>query len=693
MAVPVLASSSSFHDTGNNTSRNCAIPSGTVSGNWLVLVVGIDSAGTITTPTGWTLVKSFTEVSGIGTFYIFKRKADGTEGANLSIASTSEYATGTMYRITGADSTDCIDVVSMATGEIGSTSNVRFGECWAAYTDNLLIFATFLDGGTSTFSAAPSGATLIVSEAGGTSGNMMASWQKDQAAQGYTGFLKATTSNNTEQYVSFLIVIRSTSGAISYPSFPVRRVTDFYYPDATGACNYDLPYGSVSGETLLFCQEVDTSVLNPDTDFTSIQSGTSGAPDIRMQAYYRIIGGSESTPYTGMTSTSGAKMGVMIRLSNAHASSPINTSSSNTGTSVSPAGSTITPSVNNCLLLAFFAADDDDASVDTGYPSGWTGVFNQDTEEGVDSTFGMAYLEQSTAAATGTITWTNGLALSEEWIAFLIAIAPAAAANTTVDIPLSDKSKVAYAPSIAAGKTITVPLTTKARTALTPAVAAGKQVTVPLISKGKVAYTPDLQLIVTVGLVNKGKVAYTPTISHGVSIAVPLVNRGKVAYTPAIAIGAILTVPLVNKSKVAYTPSVASGAMVVVPLCNKGKVAYTPNILLGSAVAVPLCDKSKVAYTPAVSAGKSVAVPLVSKEKVVYGISVALSGQINVQLCDKGKVVFSMNVYANDIVVPLLDKSKVAFTPAIAIEGDGGATAGLHQRPMVMYPGVLLGHG
>jgi len=628
MAVPVLASSSSFHDTGNSTSRTCSVPSGTVSGNWLLLAVGIDSAATVTTPTGWTLVKSQTDTTAFGTLYLFKRKADGTEGANITIASTSEYCTGVCIRVTGADSTDCIDVISAANGEIGVRGNVRFGQCWAAYTDSLLFAVSFIDSGATTFSSGPSGFTSVIQEAGGSSGNAMGTWQKDQAAQGYTGFVTATTAATGEQHASFLVVIRSTSGAISYPSSPVMRAIDYYYPPQAGAVSPENPYGTTTDDLLVMVGATDVNAISLDAEFTSIQNTNNGAV-IYHNAGRRVVTGAETPPYTLITTTAGAKIAACIRIANVDTANPINNSSVATGTSASPAGSTITTTANNCLLLATYAADDDDGADDTNYPSGYTGVFNSITEQGNDASFGLAYLVQTSAGATGAVTWTNGLTASEEWVALNIAIAPAAsssgAASATGTCTVTATSTATKDAVAATAGTCTVTATSIA----TKASVAASNGTSTVAATGVAAITgvassSGTSTVAATSTATKNSVASAQGVA--VATAISAAIKDSIASSSGTSVATVISAA----TKDAVAGSAGTSAVAAIGISTAAGVAQAVGTSTAEAVGESAVDGSAVASAEGTSTAGAISESTANSVAEAEGVSTAAAIGISI---------------------------------------------------------------
>ena len=426
MAVPVVESSAKFADSSNSTSRTINKPSGTASGDWLVLVVSMDGIQTINTPTGFTLVRRIDEPGGSVCMSIFKRKADGTEGSTFTITSDNEYATGMILRISGCDSTDCIDIISTGAGELGKSPNVRCPNAWSECADSLVLRIGASDGGVVSLTA-PSGHTSIDYQAGGTSGTSLAMARKDQATAGYTDSAYFTSGKATEEFIGATLVIRSTSTASAYPDYPVIRAMSYLMPPTSAGGTFDKPYGTVENDLLLSIRTSDVAAFTSTlSGFTTIHH-TSNAGAAYLYTDYKKATGAEGTGYTAFTSTAGAYTGALLRIVNADTTSPFDTSSEATGNDAAPTASTITPANNNSLLIWAVGADDDDAAYDSGYPSGWTGMFSVGNQEASDSSAMLAIKSQTTAAATGSVAGT--LDAAEEWCAHLIAIKTGAASG------------------------------------------------------------------------------------------------------------------------------------------------------------------------------------------------------------------------------------------------------------------------
>lgn len=442
MAAPVLASSATFADTSNATSRTIGKPTGTSSGDMLYLAVSIDAAATISTPSGFTELLNLQEPAAAMTLALFERKADGSEGATFTVATSSEIANGVIVRVTGADPTAATDALSVWAGELNATRSAGVLptlEAYAACADGSLIlqFAAF-DDGSDAFSATPSGYSSVATVGAVTSGTKLSVYEKSVASQGYVGQSSWTYGDSSETGVAATLVVRASSSS-SFPAQPVIRSMNALHQPSGVAATINKPYGTADGDTLLLIQAGDTaSTLTPPGTFTSIQD-TNNAAQIYHQAYYKIAS-SEGASYSVATSGAAAPLCVLMRIANAHASSPIDTSSSATGSSATPTASTITPGANNCLVIYSMGSDDDEVETNSGYPSGYSGVYAESNDDGSDVGMIIARKEQTTATATGSAA--GSFAATEEWVAFHVAIKPPAAGGAAVGRGLTNGLKL-----------------------------------------------------------------------------------------------------------------------------------------------------------------------------------------------------------------------------------------------------------
>ena len=113
LALPVWAAFPAVPNengsTSSGTSHTVNLPANIVNGNLLVAFFAVNGQPTVTFPAGWTKVyEDFHTVGGAGsvTTSCYFRRADGTEGASITVTTdSSQRAAHTTYRITGHHTT------------------------------------------------------------------------------------------------------------------------------------------------------------------------------------------------------------------------------------------------------------------------------------------------------------------------------------------------------------------------------------------------------------------------------------------------------------------------------------------------------------------------------------------------------------------------------------------------------------
>lgn len=155
MVAPAVVTRSTYVNTGSTTSTTAVtLPASLVSGNVILLVVQLGSgAGTLTTPSGWTLLDG---PHGTRIQYIFWKVSTGSEGATVSISSSIALALAAIgYQISGVVGAPQISTV--ATGNSGQPDP---GALTPTSLASLSIASTsggFSSGSTQTVSSYPSG--------------------------------------------------------------------------------------------------------------------------------------------------------------------------------------------------------------------------------------------------------------------------------------------------------------------------------------------------------------------------------------------------------------------------------------------------------------------------------------------------------------------------------------------------------
>jgi hypothetical protein len=173
------------------------------------------------------------------------------------------------------------------------------------------------------------------------------------------------------------------------------------------------------------------NVAHSFTDWTQIVQGN-GAATSRLSVWYFRYAGVTPNLIVGHTAGAGISGGIAQFSGCKTSGSPVNVSSAiANGTDNSIEHTTVTPSVDNCLLLVCNGAADDNArTTPTGYAVAFTHV---GTLGNPDESSSMMYRD-AMAGATGTVTITQ--AAADPWTSTLIALEPeAVSASASITPP------------------------------------------------------------------------------------------------------------------------------------------------------------------------------------------------------------------------------------------------------------------
>ena len=163
--------------------------------------------------------------------------------------------------------------------------------------------------------------------------------------------------------------------------------------------------------------------LSSPSGWTVIENGyydTYYSPnDVRFATYWRI-GNSEPTTYRWSCGTQRLWIGAIYRISGFDPNNPIHTSNIGTGFSTYPRAPGITTTVDQCLILRMFGADNN-YIYSTYWPFGTTPIFQDNCGSGSVMS-AAAYHFQSTA---GSLNYAQfRMSYSAGWVGISIAIAP-----------------------------------------------------------------------------------------------------------------------------------------------------------------------------------------------------------------------------------------------------------------------------
>lgn len=150
-----------FVAAANFNGTNIPVPSGTLSGHFLLAYAGADNPGTLVAPSGWTQIGTTKTWAGLGYgSALYYRIASGSEPASYSFAS-SVYRYGMMLTYSGATAVDAVGSLA----DVSGTSMTLTGITSAA---NSMLLALLHDRDAGVTITVPSGMTQRVHATSGT---------------------------------------------------------------------------------------------------------------------------------------------------------------------------------------------------------------------------------------------------------------------------------------------------------------------------------------------------------------------------------------------------------------------------------------------------------------------------------------------------------------------------------------------
>ncbi|MFW9945891.1 MAG: hypothetical protein ACFFDX_03575 [Candidatus Odinarchaeota archaeon] len=192
-----------------------------------------------------------------------------------------------------------------------------------------------------------------------------------------------------------------------------------------GVYNFDVDMPSVRPDGDLYIAQIamddDAPFSSTPSGWTEIENGIRGGigPDVRFATYWKI-GNSEPATYRWSCSTPRLWIGAIHRISGFDSNNPIHTSGIITGESAYPIAPSITTTVDDCLILRMFGADDNNI-YSFYWPYGTTPIFQENC--GYDSVMSAAaYHIKDTAGFISNAQFR--MSYSAKWVGISIAIPP-----------------------------------------------------------------------------------------------------------------------------------------------------------------------------------------------------------------------------------------------------------------------------
>ncbi|MFX0059321.1 MAG: hypothetical protein ACFE8J_13580, partial [Candidatus Heimdallarchaeota archaeon] len=210
--------------------------------------------------------------------------------------------------------------------------------------------------------------------------------------------------------------------AVDPPNLESTTITK----ETVGTYNFDVDMPSTRPDGDLYIAQIamddDVPFASTPNGWTEIENGIRGgygAIDVRFATYWKI-GNSEPTTYRWNCSTPRLWIGAIHRISGFDTNNPIHMSGLYTGESAYPVAPSVTTTVDNCLILRMFGADDNNV-YSYYWPYGTSPIFQEHC--GFDTVMSAAasYIK-TTAGFTGNAQFR--MSYSSRWVGITIAIAP-----------------------------------------------------------------------------------------------------------------------------------------------------------------------------------------------------------------------------------------------------------------------------
>lgn len=219
-------SAGSIDDTGDG-SCTATVPSGVTTGDLLYAAFGVDRfAATVTPPAGWTQIAN-ADLSGPDgtTFRIFRRVADGTEGATQKwLSSSGARSVGVIMVNLGGRASVSPETFAQSTLNTSANSSpitMTAAGGTAASGDDLLVFYTTDNTAGSMVWSASTPTGLTSRQLGNVDDGtlMLALFTKDAQSAGATGNMvsTATLTSGTGQagWASVVVAVKTPSAAFT----------------------------------------------------------------------------------------------------------------------------------------------------------------------------------------------------------------------------------------------------------------------------------------------------------------------------------------------------------------------------------------------------------------------------------------------------------------------------------------------
>lgn len=216
MTFPLVQSTAVTNFSADQTSHVVNLPAGIQAGDRLLIWFCADSTGgTVTTPTGWTLLQG--PINQTDRSLLYSRTADGTEGTTVTIAtSVAESSSSVALRVSGVVSV----VSSSGSASSGSYANGPTVTPTASVDCVLLQLVSAI--GSATVATVPNGAVATASAAGDSAnanGTVMAAaaWANACSQNAVNSVVMPLALSSSVAHRMATVLLQGTGAAAGFP--------------------------------------------------------------------------------------------------------------------------------------------------------------------------------------------------------------------------------------------------------------------------------------------------------------------------------------------------------------------------------------------------------------------------------------------------------------------------------------------
>jgi hypothetical protein len=431
---------SNFLAAGTRTNSTLTKPTGTASGDLLVMFFNIETDILPVPPTGWRAGFNVDHTGAAVDQWIFWKWAGAAEPANYTITHASTWTNGYIVAIQNVSPSvnPEFSAPAQGTGTTATANGVTTtgANAWVGFFVN-----TFGDQGAVT---PPTGSTPTFTERYESTNNVYAA-DGTLASAGATG-TKSVTFGASQQWMATLMVVEDTATTSTNP-FVVQPAYSVLTASASPSVTFNVPVAE-NDVVVMWAASATVAVLNaaPAGWVNALGGTTIVASDSHSMAcvYHKVTAGEASAQTLTYTATSlftaaqtGYVHAALVR--NVDPTTPLDAAASTFNS-----GNTITPHVLAGLAgadvgtgsLVLSSVTKDAVGAYSTLPSGWEFLATTNTNLGMATLRREATTTSGVAVAATNITPSAG----DEYASITVALTPGPSGPTTYDLAASGTS-------------------------------------------------------------------------------------------------------------------------------------------------------------------------------------------------------------------------------------------------------------